>query len=90
MALFDVGIAALTASGNPNDKAAVLAAVPTLSVETPVGQITWAGTAIPNVQTIPVIDGQWVKGSKWPVEWQSTENANDAKVPIQAKLVPWA
>ena len=90
LSLFDAGIAALTASGNPNDKAAVAAAIGKLSVETPVGRLSWGSGPVANVVVIPIIDGQWVKGAKWPVEWKSTENFNDTKVPIEAKLLPYA
>lgn len=90
LALFDVGIAALTASGNPMDKTAVAEAMKTLKVETPLGTLEWGKGPVANVVAAPIIDGQWVKGSKWPVDWVSCENANDPGVPAKAKLVPYA
>jgi branched-chain amino acid transport system substrate-binding protein len=93
LALFDVAAAALKASGDPKNKAKVAAAMTTLAVDTPVGHLDWskgpnvAGVTIGNVQTTPIIGGQWKSGvSKWPVDFVICENAADPKVPIAAKL----
>jgi branched-chain amino acid transport system substrate-binding protein len=46
-----------------------------------------AGVTIGNVQTTPIIGGQWKQGvSKWPVDFVICENAADPNVPIAAKL----
>ena len=93
LALFDVAAAALKASGDPKNKAKVAAAMGTLAVDTPVGHLDWskgpnlAGVTIGNVQTTPIIGGQWKPGvSKWPVDFVICENAADPNVPIAAKL----
>ena len=93
LALFDVAAAALKASGDPKNKAKVAAAMTTLAVDTPVGHLDWskgpnvAGVTIGNVQTTPIIGGQWKQGvSKWPVDFVICENAADPNVPIAAKL----
>ncbi len=91
MALFDVANAALIASNDPSNKTAVVDAIKTLQVETPIGMLKWGTFAVPNVVPTSVINGQWIKGTgKWPVDWVSVENSEDASIPVQAKLQPFA
>jgi branched-chain amino acid transport system substrate-binding protein len=87
--LVEVGIAALKASGNPKDKAAVAAVMPTLSVDTMLGKVTWGTGPVPNVVATPILGGQWVKGTgAFPFDWAIIENVNDPNVQPQAKLQP--
>ncbi len=67
LALFDVGVAALKASGNPKDKTAVANAMKTLNVMTPVGQLHWSKGPVPNVVQTPIPGGQWIKAQERPV-----------------------
>jgi len=83
----------LKASGNPKNKAKVAQTMKTLSVDTIVGHLDWtkpptfAGQPIPNVQTTPIIGGQWKQGvSKWPVDFVICENSSDTNVPIAGTL----
>jgi branched-chain amino acid transport system substrate-binding protein len=96
LSLFDVATAVLKASGDPKNKAKVAATMKTLSVDTIVGHLDWtkpptfAGAAIPNVQTTPIIGGQWKQGvSKWPVDFVICENSSDTNVPIAGTLQPY-
>ena len=89
LALFDVGIAALKASGNPKDKEAVAKAMKTLAVETPVGNLAWGKGPFPNVVTSPILGGQWVKGDKYPLNFLLCDNTPDPNVKVQAKLKPY-
>ena len=93
LSLFDVAAALLQKSGDPKNKAKVAATMPTLTVDTPVGHLDWskgptlAGVQIGNVQSTPIIGGQWKAGvSKWPVDFVICEHAADPNVPIAAKL----
>jgi branched-chain amino acid transport system substrate-binding protein len=90
LALFDVAAAVLTASGNPKDKAAVAAAMKALKVDTVIGTLDWTKGPVPNVVPTPIINCQWVKGTKHPLDLVTIENACDPNVPIQAKLIPYA
>lgn len=90
LALLDVGIAALQASGDPKDKQAVADVVKTLSVETPLGKVAWGKGPFPNVVTGPMLGGQWVKGDEHPVEFVLCDNSADPNVPVEAKLKPYA
>jgi branched-chain amino acid transport system substrate-binding protein len=96
LSLFDVATAALKASGDPKNKSKVADTMKTLSVDTIVGHLDWtkpptfAGSAIPNVQTTPIIGGQWKSGvSKWPVDFVICENSSDTNVPIAGTLQPY-
>jgi branched-chain amino acid transport system substrate-binding protein len=93
LSLFDVAAAALKASGDPKNKTKVTDAMKTLSVDTIVGHLDWskpptfAGVKIGNVQTTPIIGGQWKSGvSKWPVDFVICENAADPNVPVAGTL----
>jgi len=91
MALFDVGIAALNASGNPKDKEAVAKAMLTLKVETPLGVLEWGTFPVPNVVPTVLVNGQWVKGTgNWPLDWVCVDNTEDPNIPTSAKLVPFS
>jgi branched-chain amino acid transport system substrate-binding protein len=96
MSLFDVAAAVLTASGAPKDRSKIKDAMPTLKVETPVGNLDWskpatlAATAVPNVVSTPIIGGQWRQGaSKWPIDFVICENSADPNVPIASTLKPY-
>ncbi len=96
LSLFDVAEAVLKASGDPKNKTKVADTVKTLSVDTIVGHLDWskpptfAGAPIPNVQTTPIIGGQWKQGvSKWPVDFVICENSSDPNVPVAGTLQPY-
>jgi branched-chain amino acid transport system substrate-binding protein len=92
LALFDVGVAALKASGNPKDKTAVANAMKTLKVETPLGVLHWGTGPVPNVVPTPIPGGQWIKATSGPFkyEWVFCEHSDDHSIPIQAKLIPYS
>jgi branched-chain amino acid transport system substrate-binding protein len=89
LALFDVAAAALKASSDPKDKAAVAKAIGTLDVQTPVGRLQWGKGPNGNVVATPILGGQWVAapaGSKYKLDFVLCENSSDTKVPVAAKL----
>ncbi|MFI5283360.1 MAG: ABC transporter substrate-binding protein [Candidatus Dormibacterales bacterium] len=99
LSLFDVANAVLKASGNPKNKSAVANAMKTLAVDTIVGHLDWtkpptfggpSGPPVPNVQTTPIIGGQWKSGvSKWPVDFVICEDSADPNVPVAGTLQPY-
>ncbi len=92
MSLFDAGVAALQASGNPLDKAGLAKAISTLKCPTTVGVIDFTKGPVPNCFNTDIIGSQWVKakpGSKFKLDLVITENANDKNVPVQAQLKPY-
>jgi branched-chain amino acid transport system substrate-binding protein len=91
LSLFDVALAALSASSDPTDKAAIVKSIASLKTETIGGTVDFTAGPVPNVASGPIIGTQWVKGTgKWPVDYVITENVNDTKVPVKAKLVSYA
>jgi branched-chain amino acid transport system substrate-binding protein len=91
LALFDVGLAALSAASDPTDKAAITKAIASLKTDTIGGVVDFTSGPVPNVASGPIIGTQWVKGAgKWPVDYVVTENATDPKVPVSSKLLPYS
>ncbi|HEY5457434.1 MAG TPA: ABC transporter substrate-binding protein [Acidothermaceae bacterium] len=91
LALFDVAAAALKASSDPQDKTAVVTAISTLSVMTPVGQLQWGKGPNANVVVTPIIGGQWVKAPSGPYKlaFVICEHSSDTNVPIAGTLQPY-
>jgi branched-chain amino acid transport system substrate-binding protein len=92
LALLDAGVAALKASSDASDKAAVAKAIASLNTTTIAGKVDFTSGPVPNVASGPVIGTQWVKappGSKFKVDFVVTEHATDPNVPVQAKLLPY-
>ncbi|MEP7240679.1 MAG: ABC transporter substrate-binding protein [Devosia sp.] len=92
LSLLDTGFAALAASTNPNDKAAVAKALSTLKTTTIVGKVDFTSGPVANVSETPIIGAQWVKskaGSKYPFDLVIVDNSPDPSVPIAAKLLPY-
>jgi len=89
--LFDVGVAALQASGDPTDKSALAKAISTLKADTTVGVIDFNKGPVPNCVNTPIIGTQWVKSKdgKHKLDYVITENANDKNVPVSAQLQPY-
>ena len=96
LALFDVAAAALKASGNPKNKAAVANALKSLKVQTPVGTLHWGANAKAtgaNVVSTPILGNQWrkaPKGSRFNLELVVCGHADDKNVPVQSKLVSYS
>jgi branched-chain amino acid transport system substrate-binding protein len=95
LALFDVAAAALKASGDPKNKDKVAQAMFHLKTTTPLGNLHWgAGGAknpVANVVRTPIIGGQWRKSKgRFPLDFLLCEHADDPKVPVQSKLVPYS
>ncbi len=92
MSLLDAGFAALQASADAKNKAAVAKALSTLKTTTMIGKVDFTSGPVPNVSPGPIIGAQWVKarpGSKFKLDYLVTENATDPNVPVEAKLRPY-
>ena len=92
LAVFDAGFAALKASGDATNKAAVAKAIAGLNTTTIAGKVDFTSGPVPNVATGPIIGSQWVKaaaGSKFKLDFVITDHVTDPNVPIGAKLLPY-
>jgi branched-chain amino acid transport system substrate-binding protein len=89
--LFDVGVAALKASGDPKDKAGLARAISKLKADTTIGVVDFTKGPVPNCVNTPIIGTQWEKAKhgKFKLDMLITENACDPKVPVSAKLRPY-
>ena len=93
LSLLDAGVAALKASSNPKDKAAVAKALAGLQTTTMMGKLDFTNGPVANVSPTNMIGAQWVKaapGAKFKYDYVLTENAADATVPVSRKLVPYS
>ncbi len=91
-ALWDAGIAALKHAPDPKSKTGLANSISTLVVETPMGHLDWTKGPNKNVVDTVIPGAQWFRstpGSKHPLELLMTENSEDPKIPVQAKLVPY-
>jgi branched-chain amino acid transport system substrate-binding protein len=93
MAVFDAGIAALKATPNPLDKAALAKSISTLKTTTVVGEVDFNTGPMPHVIATPRFVGtQYQKtkpGSKFKVEQVVIENSEDPNVPLGSKIIPY-
>ncbi|MEP2529949.1 ABC transporter substrate-binding protein [Shimia sp.] len=91
LSLFDVGIAALVASGAPKDRNTVSAAIAGLKTESIGGPVDFTSGPVPNVAHGPLFGTQWVEasGGDYPLDYVVTENATDENLPIQAGLIAY-
>jgi len=89
LALFDVAAAVLKASGDPKNKQKVADAMKNLTVETPVGNLKWGSGPVANVVATPIPGGQWVKGTKYALDFVICENSADPNIPVAGKLTPY-
>jgi branched-chain amino acid transport system substrate-binding protein len=90
-AVLDVTMAALVASGNTKDKAAVADALGSLTAETAVGTVDFANGPMPGIATTPLVNCQWVRAEDGPYAFdlKITANALAPNVPISAELQPY-
>jgi branched-chain amino acid transport system substrate-binding protein len=85
-ALFEAGIAALKASGDPKSPEKVAEALRKLQQETVIGRLDFAGSGVANVSKIRVVGGQWHVPQSGKPELVITSNATAPEVPIQRKF----
>lgn len=84
-ALFEAGVQALKASGNPKDPQKVADALRTMTLNTVIGRLDFANSGIRNVSKMRVVGGQWrVKDGK--PEIFITHNRTAQEIPVQRKF----
>jgi branched-chain amino acid transport system substrate-binding protein len=96
-ALFEMAVDALKRTENLDDKAAIAKGLSTMKLDTIAGPIDFTlpvqeGTKHPvaNVYRTVCAAGQWVKGTKYPVELKITSNAGHEIIPVEQKTTPLA
>jgi branched-chain amino acid transport system substrate-binding protein len=90
-AIWEVGLAALKASGDPKNRAAVRDAIAGLDLNTIVGKVDFKNSKMKSVANTWVTMGQWHRsadGSKFPYELFVTNNVTAPQVPVQKEFLP--
>jgi branched-chain amino acid transport system substrate-binding protein len=85
-ALFETGVAALKASGDPKSPAKVTDALRKLKHDTVIGKLDFAASGIANVSKIRVVGGQWHVGQGGKPELFITSNQTAPEIPVQRKF----
>ncbi len=96
-ALFEMAVDALKRTENLDDKDAVATALSTMKLETIAGPVDFTLPVqestlhpVPNVYRTVCAAGQWVKGTKWPVELKITSNVGHELIPVEQQTTPLA
>lgn len=84
-ALFEVAVAALTASGTPDDKQSIVDALKTLKLSTVCGELDWTAGPAANVAKTPLVGGQWRKSGD-AFELTVVSNADHPEIPAAGKV----
>ena len=93
LSLFDAGVATLSASSDPEDKAAVAKAMSTLKTVTIAGpsrlQQRTGAERVARPRSSARNGSRRRPGSRFKLDYPVTENATDPNVPVGAKLRPF-
>ena len=82
-ALFEAGIQALKASGDPKDPTKLVNAIRTMRHDTIIGRLDFTASGIKNVSKIRVVGGQWRLNATGKPELFITHNKTAPEIPVQ-------
>ncbi|MGJ4931604.1 ABC transporter substrate-binding protein [Bradyrhizobium sp. HKCCYLS2038] len=85
-ALFEAGVQALKASGDPKSPSKVVEALRRLKHETIIGQLDFGGSGVANVSKIRVVGGQWHVESNGKRKLYITNNGTAPEIPVERKF----
>jgi branched-chain amino acid transport system substrate-binding protein len=85
-ALFEVGVQALKASGDPKNPGKVADAVRVMKHDTIIGRLDFTSSGIKNVSKIRVVGGQWRINTAGKPEIFITHNRTAPEIPTQKKF----
>jgi branched-chain amino acid transport system substrate-binding protein len=85
-ALFEAGVQALKASGDPKDPIKVANAVRTMRHDTIIGKLDFTSSGIKNVSKMRVVGGQWRVNAAGKPEIFITNNKTAPEIPVQRKF----
>jgi branched-chain amino acid transport system substrate-binding protein len=89
-ALFEIGIQALKASGDPKNKAAVRDALAATQMNTVIGKVDFANSPLKSVGLTHTVGGQWqmAKDNAFMYDLQIVDNATNPDVNITSEFKP--
>jgi len=82
-ALFEAGLQALKASGDPKSPAKVADAVRVMKLDTVIGRLDFASSGIKNVSKMRIVGGQWHLDAAGKPEIFITQNRTAPEIPVQ-------
>ena len=85
-AVFEIAVAALKASGDPKDKAAVAKAIGALKGEAITGKYDFTTGPVKNVALAPDLVGQWRRGSGGKFDLVVVDNSAAPDIPVQGDV----
>lgn len=87
-ALFEIGIAALKASGAPKDKTAIRDALAASKTETVIGTVDFGSSPLKSVGLTHTVGGQWQKTQDGPFEYnlEIVDNSTNPAVNVTAEF----
>jgi len=85
-AIFEIAVAALKASGDPKDKAAVAKAIGTLKGEAITGRYDFTAGPVRNVALAPDLVGQWRLNGSNKFDLVVVDNSAAPDIPVQGDL----
>jgi branched-chain amino acid transport system substrate-binding protein len=80
--LFEVIFDVLKRSGNPHQASSVRDAIRATNYNSIVGPINFAKGPLPNCALTPLVIGQWVKGTKYPLDLVIVDSTTTPAVPV--------
>jgi branched-chain amino acid transport system substrate-binding protein len=86
-ALWEVGLAALKASGDPKNREAVRDAIKSLNLDTIIGSVNFRDSKLKSVAQTQLAGGQWrkAKSGKYPYDLLITYNGTAPNIKVQAE-----
>jgi branched-chain amino acid transport system substrate-binding protein len=87
-AIFEIGIAALKASGDPKNRKAVADAIGKAKGEAITGRYDFTAGPVKNVCAAPDLLGQWRVGTDGKPKLVVVDNSRDPSVPVQGDFQP--
>jgi branched-chain amino acid transport system substrate-binding protein len=86
-ALFEVAIDALRRAGSA-DPDALNEALGATTLSTVVGQVDFSAGPVPNLAKTPLVAGQWVAGTDYPLELAVNVNTQLPELPVAGEIQP--
>jgi len=85
-ALFEAGIQALKASGDPKSPGKVADAVRVMKLDTVIGRLDFTSSGIKNVSRMRIVGGQWHLDASGKPDIFITHNRSAPEIPVQRKF----
>jgi branched-chain amino acid transport system substrate-binding protein len=91
-ALFEVAADVIKRTQDIGDPNSIVTALKATNLNTMVGPVNWSNGPTPNVSKIPLVSGQWSKGTTFPYDLVITSDKEAPTIPLGGKtrLLTWS